>query len=289
MLRLIGHLLFLLSFASAQALTCHDLFGRVVQNGYRLEVTEGKSVLWGKEVPYLQVMNPVPDSVVPATQIKKKSFFQNPLAELFMKIVRPGLLEKWKIQKFDISKIVASPENELVLGLDVNHMYLILRWAGKTETIRADGGAFAPFFVRKNSNLVSDGVFFRLPNLTDKQMATAEKIIGHKDRYATCTEAACWVLKEIGITVGPSGKGVPSTTEEALPLIFREGFRVAGNEPFKAEIFTTSVDPLNKNLQDAIEVSRLNKEVRDKSINGFLGIIKYGGKTALHWIFANDF
>jgi hypothetical protein len=202
-----------------------------------------------------------------------------------MKIIRPAVINKWKTQRFKLSNLVRSDRNELVLGIDVNHVYIVFKDAvSEREWTRADLNVrLGEFIIRKKNDTIADGIFFKFKNVQDGDLENIRLFIGNRQSFFSCAAGTCAALAEAGIHLG-SGNG-PATTEELLQRVFVEGFKDNNEVPLEVEVFTTSAEPLQSQVDQAIKVSRVLRDFKAKNLKGLLAIFRYGGKTVLRWLF----
>lgn len=255
----------------------------LLTNGYAVEISDVTEEVNGNPIQFKRLDPSAPSALAPIDRLNWKGLKRNTFSELFSKLVLPSAIHRWDAKSFKLSELISNNDREIVWGLEVNHWYVAFKGDGpESEWTRVDYiVSKGSFFIRKGADKIAEGLFFRVPDVSDEDIQTLSNFFSTQDKFLTCAEASCTALAQVGIHVGQDG--IPATTEDVFKRLLAEGFRRDGVVPDRVEVVSTSESPLQKQVDDAVLTSRMLTGMRNGKIRAFIGMFHYGAKTVLRW------
>jgi len=200
-------------------------------------------------------------------------------------MIRPGLIDDYVIYKYRLSEIVEPIGNEVLVGFNKNHIYLLVFDKDTGTYQRADSGTDVEFTTISDVKTVSRGIFLRFSNASDDAISQLKTSFLNRQKYMTCSQAVCRVLAGAGIRIG-NGASV-DTSYQLIEHLIKDHVQISDpNVVF--DVFTLDPRGIDTQFDEAKKLSKMNEEVRQKSIKGFLIVTTGLAKTFSYWFFSSD-
>lgn len=270
------------SFAAPQ---CSDLFAtsESVHQEYKVESKKTIENVFGSQFSIIRFPGFSPNKKYFSYDFGFKSFFTMKPDEIFAKMIKPAIINNYTVERYRLNDFLNPVSNEVLVGFDKNHTYLLIYDQKDKKFIRADAGPDVSFSLIRDSKNVNSGMFLRFKNISDKNTEELKRLVKQDQKFATCSHGVCTVLENIKIKIS-DGKHTPTSTFELIKELIKQEVRIS-DPHVTVEIFTLDSKSIEVQMKEANYLSQINADIRERSLKGYLILIKSYGKTTRYWLF----
>lgn len=214
---------------------------------------------------------------------KFKDLFTLTYDQFFAKVIKPAIINDWAVYRYRLSDFLVPTDNQILIGFDKNHSYLLLYDKETQKYVRADAGPNVEFSIISDTKSISSGLFMKFEGVSDEKYAHLVNYIKEDNKFMTCSHGSCSAIQKIGVNMGADGSAVENT-QQLLNLIVSQNINIS-DPNITVDIFTLDNQPIDVQIAESNNLSEINTSIRHKTLKGYYILVKSFGKTMHYWFF----